>query len=124
MILFLLALVLNGVLLVDNQKLDRKTKWKRRTELVIYAANGILFFISFSYICLISTIRLPLMIINSRNKNKSIGISELVKDYSKLTLSFYWHFLCVIGWIFSPYFMTLHLIPCLNLFESTQFIMT
>jgi hypothetical protein len=63
------------------------------------------------------------MIINSWNKNKSIGISELVTDYTKLTLSFYWHFCCVIGWFWSPFFMTLHLLPGLNLFASTMFIM-
>jgi hypothetical protein len=111
-------------MLTDGKELDQKFSWNSGTRIGINLILAFIVFFSILNILWINYTHLPILTVQYRNKLKELEFRNFLRQYLYVSASFYWHLIfSFMAWFRSPYYLTLHLLPSLNLFKSTKFIM-
>lgn len=122
--IMILSFIINGVILLDGQAGDMKTKFKSETKIIIYTLTGIIFFVSMAFLLLVTALKLPVFIIRATEKDGTIWFSDIVRDYVRVSTNFLLHAIfCGCSIFFSTYYYTVHLILVITLTKPTLFIL-
>ena len=122
-LLFILAIILNIFMLSDGKELEEKFNWNSSTSAVINLLLTFIVLFSILNILWINYTYLPVYRVQY-SKDGKVDISRLIHQYLYVGASFYWHLIfSLMAWLRGPYYLTLQLLPSLNLFKSTKFIM-
>ena len=123
-LIFIFAIVLNVVMLSDGKELDDKFVWNSGSRVAINLLLASIVFFSILNILWINYTYLPVLRIQHSGEGNQLELAKFINHYLYIGASFYWHVIfSLVAWFKSPYFLTLHLLPSLNLFKSTKFIM-